>query len=77
MFATKPFLIGEEKSFGFMDNGAENRSYQILFTTTSQKKKSPRKSECEELKQQHCDLFANKTWAQIKIFIVNLYNKNR
>lgn len=35
----------------------------------------PKKNECLILKEDNSELFSNKTWEKIKIFIVNTYNK--
>lgn len=38
-------------------------------------KKPPRKDDCERLQQSNGDVFSNKTWRQIKVYICNTYNK--
>lgn len=36
---------------------------------------SPKKDECLTLKNQRSDLFGDKTWVQIKIFVYNTYTQ--
>lgn len=56
-------------------NKSQKRFAEIYFSRHLQLRIPPKKKECEELKELHPDVFANKTWAQIKIFIVNIYKK--
>ncbi|KAK4886735.1 hypothetical protein RN001_003006 [Aquatica leii] len=38
-------------------------------------KKPPKKEECNNLKLAHPEVFDNKTWPQIKVFVQNIYSK--
>lgn len=37
----------------------------------------PKKAECDEFLKKYVDIFENKTWVQIKVFIYNTYRKNQ
>ncbi|XP_072396297.1 uncharacterized protein [Diabrotica undecimpunctata] len=45
------------------------------FKSHLNKKLPPKKHECIELQEKHKDVFVNKSWPKIKIFVVNTYNK--
>ncbi|XP_063908932.1 uncharacterized protein LOC135126741 [Zophobas morio] len=47
------------------------------FKTHLKKKIPPKKNECLHLKSEHPDLFSNKSWEKMKIFVVNKYNQNK
>nr|CAI5863638.1 unnamed protein product [Callosobruchus analis] len=40
-------------------------------------KRPPKRAECEALIEQHPELLENKSWTKIKVFIQNLYTKNK
>lgn len=46
-----------------------------FFANHIKNKISPKKHECLELKKENSDLFGDKNWVQIKVFIYNTYNK--
>lgn len=39
-------------------------------------KKPPKRAECETLIKEHPDVFKNKDWLKIKVFVQNKYRKN-
>ncbi|XP_063907787.1 uncharacterized protein LOC135125929 [Zophobas morio] len=47
------------------------------FKNHLKKKIPPKKNECLHLKSEHPDLFSNKSWEKMKIFVVNKYNQNK
>jgi hypothetical protein len=46
------------------------------FKTNVKNKISPKKDECLKLREDHLDLFKDKNWVQIKVFIYNTYKNN-
>lgn len=47
-----------------------------FFKKHVEEKMSPKKQECLALKTKYFDLFHNKTWVQIKVFIYNTYRNS-
>lgn len=46
-----------------------------FFATHIQNKIPPKKAECDKLISKNPDLFQNKNWVKIKVFIQNIYKK--
>lgn len=44
------------------------------FINDIKQKIAPRKKDCDDFKEKHRDMFADKTYVQIKIFVCNIYN---
>lgn len=47
------------------------------FLTNIERKKPPKRLECEDLKSLYPELLKNKDWLKIKVFIQNLYKNNK
>lgn len=47
------------------------------FATYIKKKQAPKKSDCEDLKLLYPQVLENKDWLKIKVFIQNVYKKNK
>lgn len=48
-----------------------------FFESNIKNKKPPKKAECEQLKSLHPQLFHNKNWLKMKVFVQNEYKKNK
>lgn len=48
-----------------------------FFEDHIERKKPPKKNECESLKSQFSELLKNKDWLKIKVFVQNLYTKKK
>lgn len=56
-------------------DGTPKGTCSFPFQVPHKKKVPPKKHECVELQEKHKDVFDNKSWPKIKIFVVNTYNK--
>lgn len=48
---------------------------KTFFQKHIQKSQSPKRHECEEFIRKHPQVFNNKNWLKIKVFIQNIYSK--
>jgi hypothetical protein len=53
----------------------QKETARLFFTKHIRTKRPPKRHEVEEMCSKHAELFANKTWTQIKVFIQNIYTK--
>ncbi|CAH0550878.1 unnamed protein product [Brassicogethes aeneus] len=55
----------------------QKKTVKLFFFKHIKDKKPPRRAECEELKNTYPNLFKNKDWLKIKVFIQNIYTKKQ
>lgn len=57
---------------------SEQKNFTLnFFKSHIENKRPPKKNECEELKKLFPQVFKNKDWLKIKVFVQNQYKKNR
>lgn len=66
----------KSKSRGSWNTRQKNLMLQF-FKSHIKNKTSPKKGECLQFQQNNMELFKEKTWVQIKVFVYNTYRNNQ
>ncbi|KAF2890234.1 hypothetical protein ILUMI_15939, partial [Ignelater luminosus] len=58
-------------------NSKQTSVMKEFFKKHIKDKITPRKHECLQLQSEHKDMFKDKTWVQIKVFIYNIFKNQQ
>lgn len=70
-------IVGKKKKRELVPwTGEQKRTVKVFFKNHIKNKTPPKKNECEQLIESKPEIFNNKNWLKIKVFVQNEYKKN-